>query len=88
MYADHPDIKLRKPTKTEPGEAFTEAHKNKVLELFSQDMGERLLSRMQNLPKGKYAKMRRWIEDVNRGRAVRYGNAAKTQILDYLAQRM
>ena len=88
LYADHPDIKLRKPTKTEPGEAFTEAHKNKVLELFSQDMGERLLSRMQNLPKGKYAKMRRWIEDVNRGRAVRYGNAAKTQILDYLAQRM
>ena len=82
LYADHPSINVKK------GEAFTEAQKNKILELFAQDVGERLDARMRNLPKGKFDKMRRWIEDVNRGRTVRYGEPAKKEILDYVAQRM
>tara|TARA_R100000700_G_scaffold1725_6_gene4027 strand:- start:15563 stop:21700 length:6138 start_codon:yes stop_codon:yes gene_type:complete len=98
LYADHPEIKLRKPTKTESGEAFTESQKNRVLELFAQETGERLLLRMRNLPKGKFAKMRRWYEDVQRTARVksrekgdssaRYSPAAKTELLDYIAQRM
>ena len=62
--------------------------KDAALEKFAEETGRKLADRMLNLPKGKFAKMRRWFSDIQRGRRMAGKTNSTDDILDFMAQRI
>ena len=81
------DLKAEKAKYKKRGYKF-DSDREFFEEFLVTEGSKKLEKRLRELPAGKFDKMRRWFSDVRRGNKVKYGKAAVSDILDYMAQRL